>query len=218
VSTAFVLDNSHFGFMSPTRGRRFRLESEWTTGDLEFHTAIADYRHYFFLNPLTVALRALHVGRRGDDAEDPRLSPLDVGRDTLVRGYELDSFDGSECTSTAESIECPVFERVSGSRIAVINLELRVPLLGTRDFGLFQAPSFPTEAVVFLDVGAAWSEGQSVEWKFERNTDEHVPVVSAGIAIRTLLGGVLPLTIFYARPYQRPGHDGVFGLMIATGW
>jgi Tol biopolymer transport system component len=92
ASTAYVVDTSYYGFLSPLRGRRFRLEYEWTTGDLDFQTTLFDYRQYIFRKPLTFAFRALHVGRRGTDAESFRLTPLDVGSDNLVRGYEAQHF------------------------------------------------------------------------------------------------------------------------------
>lgn len=218
IGVAYVSDSSYYGFLSPLRGRRFRLEHELTTGDLKFGTTLFDYRRYFFTQPMTVAFRALHVGRRGADAESPRLAWLDVGRDSLVRGYDLGSFDLAECTLIEGAAGCPEFERLLGSRIAVLNLELRFPLLGNRDLGLFRAPRFPLEAVVFVDVGAAWRSGQAVDWRFARDTTDRVPVVSAGIAARVLLGGVLPLEVFYAKPYQRPREDATFGFMITTGW
>lgn len=218
ASLAYVSDTSYYGFLSPLRGRRFRLEYEWTTGDLDFQTTLFDYRRYFFLNPLTFAFRALHIGRRGTDAESFQLTPLDIGSDNFVRGYELGSFDASECTPVPNSPSCPEYDRLFGSRIAVLNLELRVPLLGTRDFGLFRAPAFPTEGVLFVDIGAAWSSGDPVTWEFKRNTTERVPVVSAGVAARILLGGFLPIQFYYAVPFQRPAEDRMFGFVISTGW
>ena len=116
------------------------------------------------------------------------------------------------------SPSCPEYDRLFGSRIAVLNLELRVPLLGTRDFGLFRAPAFPTEGVLFVDIGAAWSSGDPVTWEFKRNTTERVPVVSAGVAARILLGGFLPIQFYYAVPFQRPPEDRMFGFVISTGW
>jgi Tol biopolymer transport system component len=218
ASLAYISDTSYYGFLSPLRGRRFRLEYEWTTGDLDFQTTLFDYRRYFFRNPLTFAFRALHIGRRGTDAESFQLTPLDIGSDNFVRGYELGSFDASECTPIPNSPSCPEYDRLFGSRIAVLNLELRIPLLGTRDFGLFRAPAFPTEGVFFVDVGAAWSESDPVVWEFERDTTERVPVVSAGFAARILLGGFLPIQLYYAVPFQRPSEDRVFGFVISTGW
>jgi outer membrane protein assembly factor BamA len=116
------------------------------------------------------------------------------------------------------STSCPEFDRLFGSRIGVLNLELRVPLAGNRDFGIFNAPAFPTEGVFFVDIGAAWSSGDPVTWEFERDTIEHVPVVSAGLAARILVGGFLPIQLYYAVPFQRPREDRVLGFMISTGW
>src|SRR6185436_12108080 len=95
---AFVGDSSYFGFTAPVRGRRYRLGVEPTFGDLEFQSLTADYRRYFFFRPVTLAMRGLHFGRYGRDAESDRLSTLYVGYPTLVRGYELGDIGLSECT------------------------------------------------------------------------------------------------------------------------
>lgn len=218
ASFAYVRDTSRFGFASPVRGERLRLENEWTGGDLRFSTLRVDYRRYFFRRPLTFALRALHVGRRGNDAEDPRLTPLDIGTNALVRGYDLGSFDLDECTPTSGLQRCPEFDRLVGSRIAALNFELRLPLFGTEDFGLFELPAAPTELAFFIDVGAAWSSGESVDVTFKRDTAEHVPVFSAGVAARSVLFGAIPLEVFVAYPFQRPSEDAVFGFRIGVGW
>jgi Tol biopolymer transport system component len=218
ASLAFVRDTSRFGFTSPIRGTRLRLEAETASGDLNFDTALVDYRRYFFLRPFTLAMRALHVGRSGRDAEDPRLPALDVGRPSLVRGYELGSFSVEECTPVATSTSCPEFDRLFGSKIAVLNFELRVPLLGNDDFGFFSVPAAPTEGVFFIDAGAAWTGEQSVDWRFDRNTPARVPVVSAGLAARSVLFGMLPIEVFYAYPFQRPREGRVFGFRIGVGW
>jgi WD40 repeat protein len=218
ASVAFVRDTSRFGYVSPAQGTRFRFESEWTSGDLDFQTSTVDYRRYFLREPLTIAFRALHIGRRGTDAEDPRLAPLDIARSSLVRGYEFASFDLSECTAGPDFSVCPELDRLIGSRIATLNFEVRLALLGTEDFGIFDFPFAPTEALFFIDIGAAWNSGDSVDLRFDRDTLDRVPVVSAGIAVRTLLAGALPLEWYWAHPYQRPGKDSETGFRIGIGW
>jgi len=218
ASLAYVRDTSTFAFVSPVRGMRLRLENQWTTGDLDFRTLRVDYRRYLFRNPVTVAVRLLHMSRHGAGAEDPRLPLFDIGSNALVRGYDLDTFDLSECNSTLVFAACPLFDRLIGSRIAVANLEVRLPLLGTEDYGLFNVPAAPTELAFFIDMGAAWRTGQSVDWSFRRNSDERVPVFSAGLAARTVVLGMLPLELFYAHPFQRPDEDSVFGIRIGSGW
>ena len=215
---AYVGDNSSFGFLSPVRGGRMRLEVEQTGGTLQFSTALADLRKYFWARPFTFAVRGLHVGRYGDDAESVRLSPLYVGRETLVRGYSVDSFELSECTAVPGLNDCPEYNRMLGSKMAVVNLEARVPLFGIEEFGLFTFRAMPTELALFVDGGVAWTENQSPELVFEEDSTARVPVFSAGISVRTLLLGALPLEFFYAIPFQRPDESGVFGFTIAPGW
>jgi len=215
---AYVGDNSSFGFVSPVRGGRMRLEVDQISGDLSFTTALADARKYFFMRPLTLAVRALHYGRYGTDGESNRISPLYVGDETLVRGYAYGDIRLSECTRAPGSNGCPEFDRLIGSRIAVANVELRVPLFGVEEFGLIKLRSLPTELALFADVGAAWTADESVRWSFDRDAADRVPVASAGIAARILLLGALPLEFYYAKPFQRPQESGVFGFLITPGW
>lgn len=219
ASLALVGDSSYFGFTAPVRGRRYRFEVEPTFGDLSFESVTADFRRYFFFRPVTLALRGLHFGRYGTDAESDRLSDLYVGRPTLVRGYEFGDIDFSECTPVmGNTSACPEFDRLVGSRIAVANLELRVPLLGVEGYGLIRAPFLPTDLNFFVDAGAAWTKGTSPDLRFDRDTTDRVPVVSAGVSARLLLGGFAVLEFYYAKPFQRPQEDWVTGFLISPGW
>jgi hypothetical protein len=218
AGVSFVGDNSYFGFVSPVRGGRMRLEVDQTSGTLSYTTALADARRYFFMRPLTLAVRGIHFGRYGGDADSGRLSPLYVGDETLVRGYSVGSIHLRECTQQPGSNACPEFDRLIGSRVAVANLELRVPLFGVEEFGLFKVPWLPTELALFADAGAAWTRGDSPRWVFKRNSSDRVPVVSAGIAARILLLGALPLEFYVAKPFQRPQENLVYGFLIAPGW
>ncbi|MBW8874924.1 MAG: PD40 domain-containing protein [Acidobacteria bacterium] len=218
-SLALVGDSSYFGFTAPVRGRRYRLGVEPTFGDLQFQSVTADYRRYFFLRPVTLAVRGLHFGRYGRDAESDRLTPLYVGDPTLVHGYEFGNIGLSECTPVPGSTSaCPEFDRLLGSRLAVANLELRVPLLGVQGYGLIKASFLPTDLAFFLDAGTAWSKGQTPKVRFDRNTIERVPVVSAGAATRILLGGIAVLEFYVAKPFQRPRENWVTGFFISPSW
>ncbi|HEX2252778.1 MAG TPA: BamA/TamA family outer membrane protein [Thermoanaerobaculia bacterium] len=215
---AYVGDSSFFGFVSPVRGTRYRFEVEANSGDLDFQTGLADYRRYFFRRPWTLAVRGMHYGRYGDDAENERLGPLYVGRDTLVRGYDINDFEAEDCTPVEGTSACPEFDRLVGSKMAVASVEVRVPLFGTEDFGLIELPYLPTELVAFVDAGVAWTEDESPELTFDTDTLERVPVVSAGLAARIVLGGYLPIQLYYAHPFHREDAGWQFGLVIAPGW
>ncbi|HSR42758.1 MAG TPA: BamA/TamA family outer membrane protein, partial [Longimicrobiales bacterium] len=219
ASTALVQDDSYFGFTSPVRGSRARLEVGGNLGALEFMNVLGDVRRYFFWNPVTLALRGYHFGRYGGDSEDPRLTPLYLGFETFVRGYGIDSFRGSECSVDPENPEaCPEFDRLLGSRMALGNVELRVPLIGTERFGLLPLGFVPTELSLFADAGVAWTADESPELTFEEQTTERVPVFSTGAALRFNLLGRLVVQVYGAHPFQRPNEDWVWGFTVAPGF
>jgi hemolysin activation/secretion protein len=170
------------------------------------------------MRPFTFAVRGLHFGRYGGDAGSDRLSPLFVGQPHLVRGYDANSFVAGECRDVTVNDECPQLSRLSGSRVAVINAEFRIPLFGTRQFGLIPFSILPLEISPFVDAGLAWSKANDVSLRFARQTAERVPVVSAGVSGRMNLLGYAVLEVFYARPFQRPTRGGLFGFQLQPGW
>jgi Tol biopolymer transport system component len=218
ASTAFVGDSSTYGFISPINGTRYRYEVEALRGDLNFQTALADWRRYFLQRPFTFAMRGLHYGRYGMRDDDAAfLRPLYLGQGSLVRGYDPYSIDPAvECRPVPGS-PCPVFERLVGTRIAAASAEVRAPLLGTREYGLINAPFLPTEIFAFADAGAAWSEGQSVDFRWDTDTNDRVPVASVGAGLRILLA-YIPIELYAAKPFQRPGEGLVYGFNIIPGW
>lgn len=225
VGGAFVGDNSIFGFLSPIRGTRYRVEAQALRGragisgsgsrNLQYETVLGDYRKYLFMRPLTLAVRGIHYGRYGRDAEG-FLYPLFVGDQSLVHGYDYNSIGLDECVQTNTPNSCPVFDRLFGSKMAVANAEIRVPLFGTKEFGL--ATGFiPTELFGFADAGLTWNKGQNPNLRFETNSTERVPVVSVGAGVRMLLS-YIPIELYYAHPFQRPQKSWVFGFNIIPGW
>jgi len=214
ASVAFVGDSSTYGFISPVRGTRYHYEVEALTGDIKFQTALADWRKYWFLRPLTVAIRGLYYGRYGNGADDPNLTPLYVGSGSIGRGYDPYTINPVECES---NVSCPVLDRLIGTHIAATGVELRVPLFGTREYGLINAPFLPTELFTFVDGAAAWTKDESVKLKYATNTSERVPVFSVGVGVRILLS-YIPIEFFAAKPFQRPGESVIYGFNITPGW
>ncbi len=214
ASGAFVGDSSIFGFISPVRGTRYRLEADALTGTLKFNTALVDWRKYFYKRPFTLAVRAYHYGRYGNDAEDPRLYPLYLGQGDPVRGYDPYGINPAlECDPTG----CPVFDRLVGSRMLAGSVELRAPILGVPGYGLFTTSFMPTEGFAFADVGAAWTQESKLSLKWATSTNERVPVASVGAGVRILLS-YIPIEFYIAKPFQRPAQTVVYGFNIIPGW
>jgi hypothetical protein len=217
VGAALVGDYSYFGFTSPIAGGRYRFEVDPTFGQLQLQNVLADYRRYLFMRPVTFAFRGVHYARYGRDADANLLFPLFLGDQALVRGYEYSSFSGSECTGGTAGT-CPVFDRLIGSKLAVVNAELRIPLLGSQQFGLINFPYLPTEISPFFDAGVAWTGSQSPTLEFARNSLARVPVFSTGVSARVNLLGYAVLEFYYVYPFQRPNEGWHFGFQVAPGW
>ncbi len=214
-SVAYVGDNSYSAFTNPIQGERFRFEVSPTAGTLTYTTLLADYRKYFFMRPLTLAFRGLHYGRYGRSSEDStRMYPLFLGEETLMRGYGVGSFDQNECTRT----DCRVFDRLLGSRLAVVSAELRIPLLGVPEYGLINFPYLPTTISPFFDAGEAWNGRGRSFTATASNANFQTPVFSTGISARVNLLGYAVIEAYYAHPFQRPGRNWVYGIQLAPGW
>ncbi|MBR9991347.1 MAG: PD40 domain-containing protein [Gemmatimonadetes bacterium] len=226
ASAALVGDKSFFGLTSPVAGQRWRLEVSPTIGSLQYGTLLADYRRYLFMRPLTFAVRGMHYGRYGRDADGidsegrRLLSQINVGYEPLVRGYARESFENNECNTVDPDTQsgCPAFERLFGSRIALANIELRIPVLGVSELGLINFPFLPLEVSPFFDVGLAWNSGDNPTLEFARRTDARVPVFSTGLSARANLLGYLILETYYAYPFQRPDKGWHWGFNLAPGW
>ncbi len=219
AAAAFVGDNSFFGFTSPVTGWRYRFEVAPTFGSLQFQSALADVRKYFFARPVTFAMRGMHFGRYGKDAESNQLSPIFAGHPSIVRGYSAETFSPDECTAVASSPgACPEFDRLVGSRLVAAGVELRIPLLGNDRLGLLRSPLFPVDIAPFVDGALVWSRGDSPSLEFSTDSFERIPVFSAGVSARANLFGYAVVELFYAKPFQRPDKDWVFGFQLAPGW
>jgi Omp85 superfamily domain len=213
ASAALVYDSSIYGATSPLVGRRYRVEYSQMAGTLTYGGLLADYRRYFMpARPFTVAMRGMHYGRYGADAEDPRLTPLFIGYQGLVRGYDYGSFDANEC-ELLDIRTCEAFDRLNGSRVAVASAELRFPLLG-----LFSRKSyygaFPIEMVLFADAGIAWTS----ETKPRFAGGEREWARSAGVAWRVNVLGFAIAEIDFVRPLDRSRKGWLWQFGLTPGF
>ena len=206
MSLAYVYDNSIFGATSPIAGHRSRMEFSPTFGTLSMYTVLADYRHYFLpIRPITLAFRFLHYGRYGGSAEDYRLTPLFIGYQSFVRGYNSSSFNTNEW---------PVFERLVGSKMAVTNFELRFPLLGIFSLGQGYYGYLPLETGAFYDAGVTWSNDS----KPAILGGDRKAVRSYGALARFNLFGYAVLEFDYVKPVDRPNQGWFWQFNLTPGF
>jgi hypothetical protein len=115
-----------------------------TFGGLTFTTVTSDYRQYWMpLQPFTVAIRVMQLGRYGTDAADARLLPLVWTIRDIVRGYG-DLGTGPSSVGT-----------LSASRMLVSNGEIRFPIAGLFSHAS-QFGGLPIEGLAFTDFGRFW--------------------------------------------------------------
>jgi hypothetical protein len=211
-SAALVYDSSFFGATSPILGQRYRIEVSPKIGTLTYYDALVDFRRYFMpLRPFTLAFRALHFGRYGPGAEDNRLYPLFIGYESLVRGYNTGSFSVDECGS---GDGCQIFDRLFGSKLIVVNAELRFPLFNVLGVGKGYYGILPLEFTAFADGGLAW-RGDDQAWFLG---GDRKPVWSAGMGLRVNLFGYAILGVSFVHPFNRPQKGWYFQFTFNPGF
>jgi len=217
TTLALVYDSSLFGATGPIIGQSYMLEVTPTIGTIRYNTLMGDYRKYFMpVRPFTLAFRALHYGRYGRDADDERLWPLYLGYETLVRGYDYNSFSLEEFAGGSSFDQARLF----GSKILVGNVELRFPVFRVLGIGKGYYGVLPIDMIAFYDWGTAWGSdvftGEQVKPNFLGGTRKSIS--SAGVGLRMNVFGYIVLGVNYVKPFDRPGKGWYFQFSFWPGF
>jgi len=132
---ALVTDNALWGPTGPVGGGRSRYSFEVGIGDVSYQTYLADVRRYVNIrHQFALAGRVIGASSLGDDPQFFR-----IGGPYTLRGW---SYGG-----------------LRGTRIGLMNLELRFPLIDYLQIG-FPLPIAigGVRGAVFFDAGAAWED------------------------------------------------------------
>ena len=213
VGTAYTLDNAYMGIASPLRGQRFRAETDYYYGEMSFVNFLIDIRKYIFLNPFCIASRIYFDGRYGSSSTNDVVRALYIGWPWFVRGYDNYNYSSSQDASN-------LISQLFGSRMAVANLEFRIPFTGPERLCLIPFKYFFSELSFFIDGGLTWDSQHPVS--LDRNADlavYHVPLASYGVSFRVNLFGYMVLEPYYAIPMQKDGSKYAnLGLNFLPGW
>ncbi len=216
LNIAYVFDNSINGLASPMRGSRYRFSVEKYFGDYDFVTLVGDYRKYFYLSPLTVAFRGLYVGRHFINTPSYYLNPYSISYPWYMHGYDDSKIFNDMPVQKANFIMSQLY----GNRMAVANLELRMPLVGPSRLGLIKSRYFYTELTGFLDAGMTWNDGDYFSLNYyDLNPRNRVPLLSTGVSLRINVMGFIVIEPYYAIPVLGDGlGKGYFGVNFLPGW
>ncbi len=212
---AYVGDNARFGLTGPMRGSRYRFQVDRSFGEYQFWGLMGDYRRYRHIPPVALAFRTMHFGRYGADAD--QLQPVFVGNPYFVRGYSFRAI-----TQPGETSDQFIsINNLLGSKIAVVNAELRFPFTGPPEFAVIESRMFFSDLVLFADGGLAWHDFDDIEmrWRPVRDEEIRIPVFSTGVALRVNLFGAIILEPYFALPFQRRADrtTGTFGFHLSFG-
>jgi hypothetical protein len=216
-SVALVFDNSVSLWVGPFMGQRHRFEYAPAFGDWQFHQFLGDYRRYDRLvGPFTLATRLLFFGRFGQDGDQ---FPIFLGTPELLRGYTARSLRNNECRSdpSVSASGCGALGQLIGSRIGVVNAELRFPLFRAVTLGFAPVGIPPIEAAVFFDAGLAWDSRSQVVFTRQQGEPKDVvraPLYSWGISLRGNFLGFVVVRADYAKPLSREGKGAYWMLSL----
>lgn len=138
-----VQDNALWGSTGPMVGRRWLAAAEasrraWGS-DLDFSTGFLDLRNYWRLSRrYSLAARLMGGASAGPDPQR-----FYLGGSQTLRGYE--------------------YESMYGTRMALANLELRVPFIDRLDMAFPPISIYGIRGAIFYDMGAAWSDDRKFQ-------------------------------------------------------
>ncbi|MBT3344663.1 MAG: hypothetical protein HN712_21765 [Gemmatimonadetes bacterium] len=200
AKAAYVHDSLNNGLLGPTAGRRYYISVgrafELVEGDRSFTHLEADYRHYFRLGRWSVlGVRGVGVGSLGRDGLAYNLGgpawflPFYPGYNLNLgplRGYSFSEF--------------------SGSRVVLLNSEIRVPFIRNITFGWPGTFAIPAvDGGFFVDVGGAWNKGQNLKlWPLQDPLVAYNPAtdearLQGGMGFSFLVYFLAPLNFEFAR-------------------
>ena len=208
ANLALVGDNSYFGIASPIKGYRYRVGVERYVGDFDFTSLTVDGRKYVYLKPVTLAARAMHIGRYGSDAS--RFSDIFLGFPWYMRGYDFNTAN-EILQQNKRSIN-----ELFGSKALIGNFEVRLPFTGPEGLSAIKSKFFFSELSLFVDGGLTWDTFDKPSDNTQREFDFN-PLFSAGASLRINVFGAMILEPYYAWPLLAD-TKGVFGLNIVPGW
>jgi hypothetical protein len=208
---AYVGDNSYFGMASPMAGYRTRFQIEKYFAGYDFFATTADYRKYWRLKPVTIAVRGMQHARFGESANE--FPPILVGNMGFVHGFFWTQLDRIASTYDLS------FEQLSGQKFLMGNFEIRLPFTGPERLAMIKSGYLMSELSAFFDVGVAYDRWSQIsftktgvnDFTFKRG------VMTTGIAARVNLFGAIIIEPYYALPLIK-GGQWAFGLNLVPGW
>lgn len=209
-SLSYVFDNTTWGYLAPVSGSRFNFTLSGSpklgSNGLEFTTLTGDYRRYFKIaDDYTFAFR-LHGG--ASFGANPQRFFIGGADNWINREFEnynipygtIDEFAFSVAGTPLRGYN---YDRMAGSKYAILNTELRFPVFRYLILGLPPIGFKDIMGNIFFDAGTAWSKNKDLRFfeKVNGSTVTRDLLMGMGFGFRAVFLG-LPLGLDIAYSYN----------------
>ncbi len=167
-SVSLVHDNTLFGYTSPVSGTRYNftvLSSPRLSSDgIGFASLLMDFRHYFKLgDDYTFVTRVSGGASLGPNPQKFFIGGTENWINREYEHYTLPISDIQDFAFSAPGFPLRGFnyDRMSGSKYSIVNLEMRFPLFRYLIFGALPLGFANIQGVTFLDAGTAWTNDKA---------------------------------------------------------
>lgn len=212
-SISLVEDNSLWGMIAPSTGRRFNLTALASPGLFDdapaFWSITGDYRLYTRLGPrYTLVLRLAGGGSFGSNPQKFIIGGVEgwINPRYARNQFPVETADDYLFLTTGVPLRGFYYSARSGSKYGVMNMELRFPLFAYLTAGPLPLFFQTLNGTLFFDAGTAWTKDSDL--KLSRR-DPYTSTTSSdllsgmGFGVRAVvLGFLLKMDVAWAFDWQ----------------
>ncbi|MBK8982806.1 MAG: PD40 domain-containing protein [Ignavibacteria bacterium] len=195
---SLVHDNTIFGYTAPVSGTRYNLtfsgSPKFGENGIGFASSLLDFRHYMKISDDYTFVARLSGGASfGPNPQRFFIGGTDNWIDPTYENNYLPISDIEDFAFSAPGLPLRGFnyDRMSGSKYSILNLEMRFPLFKYLIFGALPLGFANIEGVAFLDAGTAWTNNDALKLvhKVNGHTETNDLLMGTGFGTRANLLG-----------------------------
>ncbi|MEO8446035.1 MAG: biopolymer transporter Tol [bacterium] len=169
-SLSYIYDNTLFGYTAPISGLRYNLTAfgspKLGKEGIGFGSLLADIRNYIKISDDYTFVTRLSGG--ASIGPNPQRFFIGGTENWINREYEnsnvpISSIEEFAFLSPGLPLRGFNYDRMSGSKYSILNLELRFPLFRYLIFGALPLGFANIQGAAFIDAGTAWSDNKALK-------------------------------------------------------
>ncbi len=199
-SLSFVHDNSLWGYLAPEKGVRYNITALASpylgSQSSEFYSLIGDFRKYFKLGEgYSFAVRISGGTSLGKNPQKFYLGGTenwinwDFENSTVPFGESIDNFVFASLITPLRGFN---YNARTGSKYALMNLELRFPIFRYLILGALPLGFQNIMGSIFLDAGSAWNDTKKLQFINKSESGKIISndlLLAPGVGTRIVLFG-----------------------------